>query len=288
MNHKETNTSAPDSPRQGNKKGLAAVIGCIAAIALVGGGILWESSKTAYTPDTAEEWTTEVIEEQPLDDTEQRVPIRPVPIEDADDWITEVYDDGDENTTDSTAADTASKPSSVSSKKQPSAADTKSSASSSASVPQQGQSDTSSTSSAGKTSSRPQEQPVESVPQSSSTPAQPASNNTAAPAHVHSWSSYETITKMGYYDTVDKGTTRKMLYVYDANGNKCNEFLPGNSADAQKWADGCGGYVKEVDVKNTCTLWYSPVYEYGKRCSCGEKQVEGTKGGTKTVISGHA
>lgn len=109
----------------------------------------------------------------------------------------------------------------------------------------------------------------------------------AEPIHEHSWSNYQTVVKKGYYATEAKSGTYKMLYVYDASGNLSNQFLPGNSADAQAWAEKVSGSVKEVSVPNSCTVWYSPVTEYGKKCSCGEKVIERTIGGAKTVISGH-
>ena len=127
-------------------------------------------------------------------------------------------------------------------------------------------------------------QPSPAEPQTSESSSAAAST----PKHVHNWRSYETLVEAGRYEVVDKGTTRPMLYVYDASGALSNQYLPGNTKEAQEWADKVGGYVELVQAKNTVTLWYSPRYEYGKKCSCGEKIVEGTKGGTKTCIAGHA
>lgn len=136
-------------------------------------------------------------------------------------------------------------------------------------------------------SNSPAQQPSQSSPAAPQTP-ESSSATPSTPKHVHSWRSYETVVEAGRYEVVDKGTTRPMLYVYDASGALSNQYLPGNTKEAQEWADKVGGYVELVQAKNTVTLWYSPRYEYGKKCSCGEKIVEGTKGGTKTCIAGHA
>lgn len=112
-------------------------------------------------------------------------------------------------------------------------------------------------------------------------------NTTTKQSHEHEWQSFQTILKQGYYATEPKSGTHAMLYVYDASGNQVNQFLPGNRTDAEECAAKVSGSVKEVNVQNTCTVWYSPVYEYGKQCACGESIIEGSRGGTKTVISGH-